>query len=609
MLWLARSYAQLDLVNGSFTANSLFHLSAWPFYSFLYTTPVVLIALPLVRFPRAAFAAALLMSLLSLLLVTADSTIYNLYGFHINGFVLNLIFTPGGISSLGVGGQTWLSFAGIIFRLFMLQGFFLAVSLALGNRWAGPVPRIRHSLVAALVLFLVQGTVYGISDIRNQGEVLDSSNAYPLFRRVRFRTLAGHLGITPQKRHSMVAEVDTSRLNYPLEEVRFAPVERPPNIIMLVAESLRWDQLTEEVMPNTWAFGQRGLRFTRHYSSGNGTREALFGMFYGLYGAYWENFLHAQRSPLLMDRIQALGYKTDIRTSARFTYPEFDKTLFARVPVNQLHEADEAIAPWQRDERNTTAVVDFLGQQTGETPFFTFFFLESTHASYSFPDTAAVRTPYLDALDYAEMSRETLAAEQEKLRNRYSNAAHWVDVQLGRIYTSLEAMGLLENTIVIVTGDHGEEFMEHGAWGHNSSFVEEQTHVPMVVWMPGKGAETIRRPTSHMDIATTLLQHLGAERNSGHYSLGQNLLDDSQRDFITLSDWHSIAVMTRDLKYRIPYLNTGVDHWSPTGPDDKPLADEDAIMVMARNSPLVIRAMENCTAFSRRGGQLMAANP
>ncbi len=63
------------------------------------------------------------------------------------------------------------------------------------------------------------------------------------------------------------------------------------------------------------------------------------------------------------------------------------------------------------------------------------------------------------------MSREKLAPYADQLRNRYSNSAHWVDVQLGRIYQYLREQNLLDNTVVIVTGDHGEEFMEKGVLG------------------------------------------------------------------------------------------------------------------------------------------------
>src|SRR5690606_4454286 len=128
----------------------------------------------------------------------------------------------------------------------------------------------------------------------------------------------------------------------------------------------------------------------------------------------------------------------------------------------------------ERDQRNTAALQQFLATRRQDRPFFSFYFLESTHAPYSFPEARALVADYRRDVDYTKLSRKSLAADVGSLYNRYRNAAHWVDVQLGEITTALEQQGLLESTIVIITGDHGEEFMEKGAWGHNSAFVEEQ---------------------------------------------------------------------------------------------------------------------------------------
>lgn len=95
--------------------------------------------------------------------------------------------------------------------------------------------------------------------------------------------------------------------------------------MILTAESFRWDRLTLEIMPNTWKLAQKSQHFMNHYSSGNGTREGLFGMFYGLYSTYWSCFLNAHQSPMIMDRLQFLGYQFDLRTSVSFFTPSLTK--------------------------------------------------------------------------------------------------------------------------------------------------------------------------------------------------------------------------------------------------------------------------------------------
>jgi hypothetical protein len=605
MLWLTCGYFDLGLGRVGLDLNSLFHVTAWPLYSLLYLLPTLGLTLLVRRLSRGRLLpkalTAVLLAVFTMLLIRTDALIYDLYAFHINSFVLNLIFTPGGISSLGSGSESFISFFLLAVRVLLIQSAFMGLALWQARR--KPCVHIGNWRVASVLLglFLVQGTVYGISDVGNHGPVLDSSKVYPLFQRVRFRSLAARFGFEHSSRNEFTADMDNTSLNYPLTEVPFREVPQPPNLIFLVAESLRWDQLTPETMPNTWQFSHKGLRFTQHYSSGNGTREGLFGMFYGLYGSYWENFMHAGQSPLLMDRLQQLDYQLDLRTSASFTYPEFDKTLFVNADPAVMHPADEALPPWRRDEVNTDELLSFLDTRDPSRPFMEFFFFESTHASYSFPQASALTQDYQQGVDYMQLSRDELAAEITPLYKRYRNSAHWVDIQLGRIYTKLAEQGLLENTIVIVTGDHGEEFMEKGAWGHNSAFVEEQTHVPLVVMLPQQAPAVVDRLTSHVDIATTLLLKLGAGADTSTWSLGQDLLATAPRPYIVLSDWHSIAVLTADLKYRIPYLNqTGADYWAPTDHADRLLGEDQEKALTLRNQAHILEAMARCTLFTNR---------
>jgi membrane-anchored protein YejM (alkaline phosphatase superfamily) len=605
MLWLTRGFFDLGLDRVGLNLNSLFHVTAWPLYSLLYLGPAIGLTLGV----RALFHAhalpssltAVMTTALTLLLIRVDSLVYDLYAFHINSFVLNLLITPGGIGSLGSGSESYLSFAVLILRILLIQGALMLFALrrTVQARCLHP----GHWRLAAVLtgLFAVQGTVYGISDVANHGPVLDSSYVYPLFQRVRFRSLAARFGFEHSRRSEFIAALDAAPLDYPRAPVTYADLDRPPNIVFLVAESLRHDQLTPETMPRTWAFSGKGLRFTEHYSAGNGTREGLFGMFYGLYGSYWSSFMHAGQGPLLMDRVLDQGYQLDLRTSAAFTYPEFDKTLFVRVPPDLLHTADAALVPWRRDEVNADAALDFLAHRDPSRPFMSFFFFESTHAPYSFPEESALTPDYQEGVDYTQLSRAELAANVTPLYNRYRNAAHWIDIQLGRIYAELERQDLLANTIVIVTGDHGEEFMENGAWGHNSAFVEEQTRVPLVVLMPGKEPAVIHRMTSHLDIATTLLQELGIGAETASYSLGTHLLDAEPCGHLVVSDWHSVGLVTPDFKYRIPYLmTTGANYWSPTDRGDDVLDDMRAAELTTRYRQLLLETMTAFTLFSAR---------
>jgi membrane-anchored protein YejM (alkaline phosphatase superfamily) len=73
----------------------------------------------------------------------------------------------------------------------------------------------------------------------------------------------------------------------------------------------------------------------------------------------------------------------------------------------------------------------------------------------------------------------------EHLDGFYINASNHLDYQFSRIISTLKKEDLLKETIVIITGDHGEEFMENGRWGHNSTFSQQQIRVPLLIHIPG----------------------------------------------------------------------------------------------------------------------------
>ena len=290
-------------------------------------------------------------------------------------------------------------------------------------------------------------------------------------------------------------EMKNIRLHYPLTPITEQPGHKKYNIVWLVAESLRADMLDPEIMPETWAFSEKAVRFANHYGSANGTRQSLFSMFYGLYGNYWFSFLNERRGPVIMDILLRDGYQMDMFSSANFSYPEFDQTIFAQIPRKLLHDRKE-LPPglgWQHDRENVTRMLDFMDKRQPGRPFMTFMFFESPHARYYFPPESVIRKPYLEDFNYATMN---LKRDIGLIKNRYINSCHHLDSQYGRIIKYLEERGLLDSTIVILTGDHGEEFMEKGHWGHNSTFNEEQTRVPMVLWMPGVAPRQVDRMTS-----------------------------------------------------------------------------------------------------------------
>ncbi|HZM00733.1 MAG TPA: sulfatase-like hydrolase/transferase, partial [Planctomycetota bacterium] len=431
-----------------------------------------------------------------------------------------------------------------------------------------PGGRARLALATAAVLLTAsERLTFAVAELAEYRPVLVAADTFPAYMRLHWRRLGDWLGLS-RHHDPNLAGLDDEAVRYPL-----GPIERPAgsrdwNVLWLVSESLRADALDAEIMPATWAFAQRATRFERHFSSGNGTRMGMFGMFYGLYGNAWFQMLAAIRGPVLMDVLLGAGYDVQAFTSARFTYPEFDRTLFALVPPERLHEGDPGLPGWRNDRAQVGALLASLDGREPGRPFFRFMFFESPHAPYDFPPDAVIRPDYLADLNYVALD---LDDPVEPIRNRYLNACHHLDSQLARVFDGLQERGLLDSTIVIVTGDHGEEFLERGHWGHNSAFTDEQTRTPLVIHVPGRPPARVTSMSSHHDLPATLLTLLGVVTPSERYSLGHDLFGPVERTGCVISGWDRMALVDAHFKYVLPYRSGRIAGGEVLDADDRPI--------------------------------------
>jgi len=152
---------------------------------------------------------------------------------------------------------------------------------------------------------------------------------------------------------------------------------------------------------------------------------------------------------------------------------------------------------------------------------------------------------------------------------------------LGRILEAIQASSLFENTIIVVTGDHGEEFEECGHFGHTSAFTPEQVKVPFLMCGPGitPGVESL--PTSHMDFAPTILELMGASpAGRDSWALGKNLLSPSADRRRVMSGWNELGVLTPEAILRVPLSLFNFDievldyRWNLLDDDKRVLLDE-----------------------------------
>lgn len=105
------------------------------------------------------------------------------------------------------------------------------------------------------------------------------------------------------------------------------------------------------------------------------------------------------------------------------------------------------------------------------------------------------------------------ASERRRLEGLYDGEVSYHDRYFGEFLERLSELGLADNTIIVVTSDHGEEFNQHGSWGHGHSIYQELLNVPLAFRWPGvtDGGRRIPEVVSTMDIAPTVLDALGVE--------------------------------------------------------------------------------------------------
>jgi choline-sulfatase len=136
----------------------------------------------------------------------------------------------------------------------------------------------------------------------------------------------------------------------------------------------------------------------------------------------------------------------------------------------------------------TDAALAFLAARDPARPFFLWVHYMDPHAPYLAQDPSA---------------------QGQDARARYASELRHVDRELGRLLDDLRTRGLLDDTIVILHADHGEEFGEHGGQYHATTVYDEQLRVPLVIRAPGVAAGERHTPVSALDLVPTVLDLVG----------------------------------------------------------------------------------------------------
>ncbi|MDQ7074022.1 MAG: DUF3413 domain-containing protein [Gammaproteobacteria bacterium] len=480
------------------------------------------------------------------ILLKIDLLVYAQYRFHISGFVVDLALNSGD-EVFNFSADTW----------WQMQ-WMVAVVLLLESLLAWAIWRYRARFCCAgkvtlslLGVIVVSHAIHAWADAAYDQRITRLTRHIPAYHPATALDFFERYGWVDMRENRAArrlrVEDKSTDLNYPLVPLRCAQRdEKALNVLLIVADTVRADVLNHAVMPHLHSFseGAQTVNFKQHFSGGNSTQAGIFSLFYGLPATYWNDMYGNQVGPVLMSQLLKEEYRFSILSSSKLTSPAFDRTVFSEFPNLRLfYEGNE---PWLRDEAVLDEWFSFLDNCQDETPFFGFLFLDSVHG-YSFPDTdPAPFEPMWEEVNHLELNDEF---DPEPYFNRYKVAAHYLDSLLGEVLDDLKQRGLLENTVVVITSDHGEEFNDNGAgyWGHGSNFTSAQTQVPLLIHWPKRQGREVEYRTSHLDLVPTLMQELlHCDNPIRDYSSGHSLFDNRPRPWMVIGSYFNYGIVEPD---------------------------------------------------------------
>lgn len=521
-------------------------------YSYLLTTQfgwfglfafaITLSLLALVWLPsRLLHGIVFLASWAISILLMVDIEVYQQYRFHLSGFVWDLLL-HGGQQVISVSWYTLVIASLIVLVIGFAQWLIMKLAQHVQS------PRLIGVVCSLWLLALISSQmIHAWKDATYDSEIPSYNYHWPLYYPLTAKRFFNQLGVVDAQA-ARSQQVDfhaptSSTLNYPLRPLRIEPPAQRPNILVIGIDAWRFDDANREVTPNVANFGQQATRFTHHLSGGNSTQAGLFSLFYGLPATYWEKFQTSQTRPLLMQTLVDLNYQFAIYGSAPLNSPPFDRTIFSNIP--QLRTVTPGSNSPQRDERITEDFLTFLNQRDRSQPYFGFLFYDSAHAA-DFPSTMTPPfTPYWERVDHIKLNNDF---NPEPYHNRYRNALYYADSLIGKVLNELKALNELNNTIVIITSDHGEEFNDNqqNYWGHGSNYSMAQIHVPLYIYIPEKEGVVLTHKTTHLDVAPMLMQDvLGVQNPLNEFTLGYPLWHASpQREWTIIGSYFNYALVS-----------------------------------------------------------------
>jgi len=318
------------------------------------------------------------------------------------------------------------------------------------------------------------------------------------------------------------------------------------NVILIVIESLRVDHLgcfgyVRNTSPNLDRLAKECYFFTQAFSPSSWTRTALA----SIVSSTWPTE-HGLLSDKMSDRLA-----DEYITIQEYAKQQGLYTGIIYTNVNCAFGIDQAFDSVmrklaQRADKLFHAAVSWI-EKHKQSPFFLYLHVLDPHTPYTnhpqFSFNKGLGDTSRDVRDlffvcrhnYTEYEQaaaagdatwaESISAEDlAEMLDYYDSEIAYMDHYIGRLIDYLKYRGLWQNSLVIVTADHGEEFLDHGGYWHGTTLYNELLRVPLWVHVPGMGQGICRTRVSTIDIFPTVMEFLAGTTAHGAQVKGRSLL-------------------------------------------------------------------------------------
>ncbi len=454
----------------------------------------------------------------------------------------------------------------VLIPLVLLSGFFLGAELRIVRRSGNLSPRTLACGVAVVAAYGGVAEAYvnrsWLEETRWERRISHSPHGTFLYSWVQELMFGDSMTYDLQ-----MADADESEFIATKNPDQIAPVlppnVRPPkNVLMIVMESVSAEYLslygskypTTPRLEQYLAEHQHGVVFDNYYVHSPYSCKSLMSLTTGVYPRVdWKLIVRDNPDfgvPLISEHwMDQAGYRACYLHAGYWSWRYRDR-YFGRRPETKLIDAETLPGPFVNswgvtDEAMYRAALDWIDEDN--RPFFLMAFTIETHH------------PYVEGPDPQVMGVPRSGDHRVRFQERYLNAIRNADQKIVDMLEELKKRGLDQDTLVVITSDHGEMFGQHNMWLHGFGVYNTAVHTPLIMIHPSLAGfpRRIAQPCQQIDLPFTLTELVGIEPHADWQ--GRNLLDgrdDAHLYFYALYRGPVLGMRDGDFKYHY-YILTG----------------------------------------------------